>query len=256
MAQQLTQVMTQSRDFATQAMDQIFQENLADPLSGTSHKKVFELTEGVAKVRERLRIESKLFSPEADLSAYVDEELSMMLPDVRESSRKLAVVLAAGGRGRCGSSRSRSRSRSNSRRSRSFNTTAHILQSVASYLDPAVAKDLNSTELVKFLSLTSHEPVGRKEQEKRYDRSRSRSCSTGSSEGVHIRGKRGQQRVTREELSIHLKERFSPGSTGAASLRKLATQLQSISEQLAQAANAREEETVEAARVKQEGKRL
>ncbi|CAE8587833.1 unnamed protein product [Polarella glacialis] len=83
-----------------------------------------------------LSLEAEVFSGSADLSEFKTDELNRMASDIREASRKLAIVLAAG--------------------SNTFvaqaQTDGNLLGALRSYIDPAIALDLNLEELVPFLN--------------------------------------------------------------------------------------------------------
>ena len=126
---------------ATTANQLICTEDDADLLRDWSSEKISELEVGVARARVYLKKEETLFAEGGDLSDMDDAEISDMLTSVRESSRKLSIVLGVspsefgGGLG---------------------DNAKDILLSLGEYLDAELSEKLEPEALVKFLSIKAN----------------------------------------------------------------------------------------------------
>mmetsp|Transcript_89162 Transcript_89162/g.236964 ORF Transcript_89162/g.236964 Transcript_89162/m.236964 type:complete len:344 (-) Transcript_89162:12-1043(-) len=96
MAVTLGSAIKQCQDLLDQATQQLAQEAQGDPLSVVSLKQLNARAIGLRAATATLEEEEALFTGRSDLSALKDDELNSMASDVREASRKLSIVLAAG----------------------------------------------------------------------------------------------------------------------------------------------------------------
>eukprot|EP00929_Paragymnodinium_shiwhaense_P088346 TRINITY_DN48643_c0_g1_i2.p1 TRINITY_DN48643_c0_g1~~TRINITY_DN48643_c0_g1_i2.p1 ORF type:complete len:665 (+),score=164.11 TRINITY_DN48643_c0_g1_i2:205-2199(+) len=123
-------------ELAYSASTQIMQENAADLVAGVSLEKLLALKEGVLLAGKRLEKEDDMFTGKAVLGEVSNRDLQMLVGNIRESSRRLAVALSGG----AGAFRSEAQD------------DAMILASVAEYLDASISEALNAPELRELLS--------------------------------------------------------------------------------------------------------
>lgn len=135
MAVSLTRGVRNCQDLAQAVEQQLREEVQADPLSQFPLQQLNALVEAVQKVSAFLSEEEQIFASDADLSGFETEKLTTLASDVREASRKLAIVLAAG----CNQFRAQQ------------GGNADVLQSLAGYFHPSIQAQLEVDQLVHFL---------------------------------------------------------------------------------------------------------
>jgi len=131
----LHQAHQQCGQLLSQAISQLTQERQSDPLSNVSLTRLNSLSAGVKKAMAMLEEEATVFSDGADLSSLTTENLNSLASDIREASRKLSIVLAAG------SNQFRGQAQSD----------VQLLDSLKSYFDPTIAQALNLDALIPVL---------------------------------------------------------------------------------------------------------
>ena len=163
---------------------QIEQEDSAEPLTGITQGQLNTCWAGVQEATAAFQQESAVFSSDADFSEHSTEELSAMLPDIREASRALSVVLAM-----------------EPARFQEDTLVANDLQALellGSYCDPEITHALKVPELVRVLQLQTES-----------------TCPRG--------GAPEQCPYRHRATTVPLTGDFSPGETAEATLRKLYT---------------------------------
>lgn len=237
----LQQVQQQTSQLINYATSQITQEDAADPFSSVTMETLNKLAAGVAKASKKLQTESGIFSDTADLTEYKVAELSKLVSDVRESSRKLSIVLAAG------SAQFRNQQQNE----------IQTLTSLSSYCDPEIIKDLDVPTLSSVLSLKTsgtHCPHGQLRQH-------CGSCRQYCPHGTYRQN--CASCTAASQVQVQLKGDFNQAGSAEGTLTKLAKRLSELAEQCknqaAERKNAAEQKGVkekEMARLEQALKKL
>lgn len=213
MAISLQHACEQCGSLANALASQTAQEDGSDPLSTVTLKKLKELQAGLKTVGSTLDAEGHLFSSTVDLSDFETAKLNDVAADIREASRKLSIVLAAG--------------------SNSFQASAQsdvqTLESLQTYFDPSVTRALSLNELIPLLKPSGGNAKCAHQYPLTscpYGCNHSRCCH-GYSRACCPHGCSGQQGNV---YSITLSSTFAQDATAAQTLKKLAKHLSEMAE--------------------------
>eukprot|EP00928_Gymnodinium_smaydae_P036926 TRINITY_DN25721_c0_g1_i1.p1 TRINITY_DN25721_c0_g1~~TRINITY_DN25721_c0_g1_i1.p1 ORF type:complete len:331 (-),score=53.56 TRINITY_DN25721_c0_g1_i1:195-1148(-) len=139
MAMSLQQAYDNCEQLVNQCVQQLTNEGNSDPLSRFSLDKLTSVQGIVKSMMSSLEKEEALFSESADLSDWSLKELNSYVSDIREASRKLSIVLAAGANQFSGQ----------------VTNDASALQALQPYLDPGIFKAADINSLVSVVQLSS-----------------------------------------------------------------------------------------------------